>query len=766
MNRRQKKRVLERQKKKTEHVFQSLSTTGPAVSIHTVSQGSRTGFLNHCWRYIQYQTYENITEWVVGNGSRDFGEAETLRDWFQNLGIQAGGQWKTQLENVNGDQDSLSGQTQVAGVTLSRTDFPQLVIRLLPWLKPRFIGEVRQEVNKACSGKIIVSFDDDDIYPHFRVAYAVQSVQKSSRGIAGSSAVNLFDTSVFQMMHFQKLSNNHSTHNSLAYTKDFAEKNTYGTEKNYAEESKFCGNFQLPIYQMDPKLTVLQLIHSSNTFEKSMMVTHALLNSIKEGIDFKPSGANMKHTGGVEAFRKALGEIYHGDEARAETEFQRILRDREEAEAGPVSEFDYTFFAGIVSQAFDPRSMSLGGSEQAIVQIARILAQKKGTKVVVYGNFEFMLSDQRNLNSFKKGPDGEPVCSLDLENVIYIHSCKFPYRQKHKNLIIWRMSGSFVPLMAGTRAEKVFFDVHDNCPVNYHIFDRFSSQIDALFLKSEYHKKCAQHCLGVFEQNRVSGSKNTLMRVPDKLPDISGLEMSAELQKKVHKIKVCANGVRDMYLDIHQKLMEATGDLEAARNNPKTNNIVQTIIQKKKQYTEFVYASCYSRGLLPILLFTWPLIKAAHPDAVLHCCYGKNSVPNEEVRHKIQYLMGQEGVIDHGSVDQTALINLRARASFQLYWTNTIVEIDCISVREALCLGCIPIISESSVFADRCGFKIAGEKFGKDDYTALGNKINILCKMCNTDETTYWKLLKKIINSKTITSWKATTEYLFGPDCF
>jgi hypothetical protein len=42
-------------------------------------------------------------------------------------------------------------------------------------------------------------------------------------------------------------------------------------------------------------------------------------------------------------------------------------------------------------------------------------------------------------------------------------------------------------------------------------------------------------------------------------------------------------------------------------------------------------------------------------------------------------------------------------SSFQLYVTNTISEIDCISIKESVLAGCIPIISNFGVFEERDG---------------------------------------------------------------
>jgi len=48
----------------------------------------------------------------------------------------------------------------------------------------------------------------------------------------------------------------------------------------------------------------------------------------------------------------------------------------------------------------------------------------------------------------------------------------------------------------------------------------------------------------------------------------------------------------------------------------------------------------------------------------------------------------------------------KMRSSFHLYLNSSIAEIDCISIRESLITGCIPIISKFGVFKERHGLMI------------------------------------------------------------
>ena len=65
--------------------------------------------------------------------------------------------------------------------------------------------------------------------------------------------------------------------------------------------------------------------------------------------------------------------------------------------------------------------------------------------------------------------------------------------------------------------------------------------------------------------------------------------------------------------------------------------------------------------------------------------------------------MGQPGVMDHGRRPMDEIIKEKWKSSFHLYITDCEGEIDCISIRESLCTGCIPLISKSGVFDKRDG---------------------------------------------------------------
>jgi hypothetical protein len=80
-----------------------------------------------------------------------------------------------------------------------------------------------------------------------------------------------------------------------------------------------------------------------------------------------------------------------------------------------------------------------------------------------------------------------------------------------------------------------------------------------------------------------------------------------------------------------------------------------------------------------------------------------NNIKDENLKKMFSQLLSQPGVMDHGRQPLDIISREKHLSSFQLYVTNTPIEIDCISIRESLAAGCIPLISNFGVFKDREG---------------------------------------------------------------
>ena len=114
-----------------------------------------------------------------------------------------------------------------------------------------------------------------------------------------------------------------------------------------------------------------------------------------------------------------------------------------------------------------------------------------------------------------------------------------------------------------------------------------------------------------------------------------------------------------------------------------------------------------------------------------------------------------KGVYDHGRVSIDEIIKEKQQSSFHIYLTDSILEIDCISIRESALLGCIPLITPEGVFKERQGmfYKIDRSKSNEiRDYEDVANKIS---NLVNDDASV--KKCRQMIKSKVIESepsWK------------
>ena len=94
------------------------------------------------------------------------------------------------------------------------------------------------------------------------------------------------------------------------------------------------------------------------------------------------------------------------------------------------------------------------------------------------------------------------------------------------------------------------------------------------------------------------------------------------------------------------------------------------------------------------------------------------------------------------------------RSGFQLYPTHHIWEIDCISVKESLVTGCIPILAKTGVFLERDGFFI---DFNIQDPATLTKPAIEIVKLMR-DRARADKLREEYAKSKTIVSWEDTAK--------
>jgi len=555
-----------------------------SVSILTINQIKRQETIILTAEHINNQTYTNIIEWVIVEGSK------TLEDCIQNEQfIKNELKCTIPIVYVPGYHIDLSGNQVYNG---------------------NHLGQLRNISNKTSTGDICVCFDDDDFYPPTRVEHSVQMLMSSKAEIAGCSSKYLYDFSLQRLFKFKQFGPNHSTNDCMAYKRSYFEndKNSYDPTADQAEEASWTKKFSNPMVQLDAKHTIIGSSHSSNTFNKREICTFSCLwknpEKPEEGMMY-PQTVEI-----TETVQDIMGEEMY-------KRYNSIFDKNE------VSEFDITYFCGGTSVEWDPTSKSLGGSEQAVVHICSEWV-KVGKKVAVYAKLT------------KEGV---------YDGVHYLDWKKFPFHKQHSVVVLWRMSGINCGLLFPIKTKKLFVDFHDNNFVFRHEYFKYTNRIDCIFFKSNYHLDYYQKHFKI----TVSADRYTIIPNGLRIADFStnpGIE-------------------RDPY--------------------------------------RFCYCSCYTRGLVELLQYIWPVIYRNEPRAELHVYYGMDGIQDPKARQQIMLLLGQPGVMDHSRRPVNEIAKEKWKSSFHLYITDTIGEIDCISIRESLVTGCIPLISKFGVFAERDG---------------------------------------------------------------
>ena len=272
--------------------------------------------------------------------------------------------------------------------------------------------------------------------------------------------------------------------------------------------------------------------------------------------------------------------------------------------------------------------------------------------------------------------------------VDYFDWKKFDYSGNYNTLILWRLAGVNGALQFPIKTKKLFVDLHDNIYQFRFNYQKYADKIDKIFFKSEYHLNCYQD---YFKQKLEPG-----------------------------KFEIIMNGIR---------IDDFKNSYGIARNPYR-----------------FVYCSCYTRGLENILLNIWPTVYANEPRAELHVYYGMNYVTDQAFKNKMTLLMGQPGVMDHGRQPMETIIREKWQSSFHLYITDTTGEIDCISIRESLVCGCIPLLSRFGVFEQRDGVHFGNQNICQ-------GILNLLQKTDFVESSrSYYQ------QSKTIVSWETVAK--------
>ena len=567
-----------------------INKSQPTVSIITITQLKRFNCLEIARDLIKEQTYKNIIEWVIVEGSKTQKDAEINSKNIKQL-----------IEN-------------------SGLDFSIVYVE---WANVK-LGELRNRGNKTCKGDITVVFDDDDYYFPDRIEHAVNKLINSPAKIAGCSAVMIYDYFLDRLYKFKQFNPNHSTNNCMAWKKEYLDNNTHDSNKEMAEEASFTKEFSQQMVQLESEHTIIVSSHDGNTFNKRELLvggTHKLNPTLNE----------------VPNIHKYIKEPYY-------SKYKQLFIKPEK------SKYDIIYFAGGFSIKWDPRDMSLGGSEQAIVNLVNNWV-KMGKKVAVYGE----------------------VPEINFNGVDYISWKKFRFEDEHNIVILWRLYGLWCGAPYNIKAKQILLDCHDNFGGQFpESWEKYGKKVvNKILFKSYFHKEEFEKCC----DTKISSDKYVII----------------------------PNGIRvEGFLENKEKI--------------------------QREPFRFCYCSCYRRGIIEIVKYMWPIIYQLEPRAELHVYYGMENIKDEQSVNVLREVLSQPGVMDHGRQPLEIIAREKHRSSFQLYVTNTPIEIDCISIRESLATGCIPLLSNFGVFKDREGIHFDLNPTDSRSYQNIALKISQLMK--------------------------------------
>jgi len=285
---------------------------------------------------------------------------------------------------------------------------------------------------------------------------------------------------------------------------------------------------------------------------------------------------------------------------------------------------------------------------------------------------------------------------LEWNGVDFYNWKEFPFNAIFPVLILWRSCGILCSMPFGIKAKKIIFDPHDPFALPYkNLYEGARQSMSKIIFKSDFHRTMYEKVYSC----KISPEKYTII----------------------------PNGIRVPSFEVN-------------------------IHKAQRQKYRFCYCSCYKRGLIPLLKYLWPVLFKAEPRAELHVYYGMKALKEEE-KKLISGLLAQPGVMDHDRQPMNMIIREKYLSNFQLYITDSTQEIDCISIRESLVTGCIPLLSNEQLYKDRDGlhFDLGDKK--EEGYGKVAKEILKLLKKPDREIEEIREGLKK---SATITTWEET----------
>ena len=424
-------------KNKGKKARKALNAINETISILTPTVKSRQSCLFILAECIQKQTYiSRIHQWVIISADKDWCK-EDFDSFIQTLQSVIPKTIKIDGKYVTSESAISEGWPVV-------DDYEA-------------IGYLRNITNIIANGDYIVCMDDDDYYPPKRVEHAVCSLRKSSKEIAGCSAHIIYETDLKLLFQFKRFGPNHSVNNSFAYKKSYIESGAlYDSTKKHAEERSFLKDYKVPLIQLDPIHTIIQMVHFNNTYSKRHLLVRA-----------EWMAPDKKNVTKISSYPNKFVP-------------QKILDKYQQAlnySDSTISEYDIVYYLGLGAPIWSPYDKKLGGSEQAVKHLVEAWSNL-GYSVAVYGEF----SEDVTERSVAEGKG------------IYLNFSNFKCSTHYKYLILWRRYGTHPIISWPISADYLYLDLHDSIPLTESCLDNLD-KVNKIIVRSDFHSNilCAQH---------------------------------------------------------------------------------------------------------------------------------------------------------------------------------------------------------------------------------------------------------------------------------
>lgn len=300
------------------------------VAILTITQYKRFNCLKILYMMIQKQTYKNINEWVIVEGSQNKEEADknkiNVKEFINEI-----------KHNVN--------------FKINYIEYTGLKL-----------GGLRNIGNNSCTSDIIVCLDDDDYYPPERVENAVTTLLGSKCLIGGVSDVYLYDFFMDRLFKFKGFMEYHSTNNCMAYKKEYLLNHKHDPLIEVGEERSFTYEFTTPLVKLNSRKCIIAISHNFNTFNKRELCLGGVLKSLHTLTEIEEPITNYIDP---EIYYK-MKELY-------------VIKEN--------SNYDIAYMIGGFTNSFNPRDNKLYDNERYLVSMVEQWV-RYGKSVIVYGNFE------------------------------------------------------------------------------------------------------------------------------------------------------------------------------------------------------------------------------------------------------------------------------------------------------------------------------------------------------------------------------------------